>query len=96
MERAGTLASRQQVTKVTSKPCTARRMIGLEDSTGKRSRCPMPNRNNVKASEPTQGVRPRPTDAGVSTYLIAAFGMGGMFPAPDLPNCIGAYMRAGL
>jgi hypothetical protein len=56
----------------------------------------MPNRNNVKASEQTQDVRPRPTDAGVSTYLIAVFGMEVMFPAPDLPNCKGAYMRASL
>ena len=70
-------------------------MIGLEEFYRERLEVLMPNRNNVKASEPTQDVR-RPPEAGVSTCLIAAFDMEGMFPAPDLPNCNGAYMRVSL
>ena len=71
-------------------------MIGLEEFYSEALEVPMPDRNNVKASESTQEYQPRPLEARVSTHLITAFGMESQFPAPDLLNCMGANMRASL
>jgi hypothetical protein len=57
------------VTKVTSKPCTARRMIGLERFYSEAPEVLMPDRNDVMAFEPTQEAWPRSPEARVSTPL---------------------------
>jgi hypothetical protein len=71
-------------------------MMGLEEFSSEAFEVLMPDRNSAKASEPTQVGEPRSLDAHVSTHPIAAFGMQSQYPAPDLLNCIGTYMRASL
>jgi hypothetical protein len=71
-------------------------MIGLEEFHSEAAEVLMPDRNNVKASEPTREAQSRPLEARASTHLIAAFGMESQFPGLDLLGCIGAYMRASL
>jgi hypothetical protein len=48
-------------------------MIGLEEFYSEALEVLMPDRNNVKALEPTQEHPPRPLEARVSTHLIEAF-----------------------
>jgi hypothetical protein len=71
-------------------------MMGFEEFYSEAFEVLMPDRNSAKASEPTREGEPRSLDARVSTHPIEAFGMQSRYPAPDLLNCMGAYMRPSL
>jgi hypothetical protein len=55
---------------------------------------PMPDRNKIRPSAPTQDYRRDSLDARISIHLLAAFGLKSEYLASDRLNHIGAHMRA--